>query len=81
MPLKAMNRQLSNSSLYKEPLPESRRRLAEAGHFCSQHIFHVKTAGSPRFDRLGQTVDPAKTRQASHAPWTPSCFAEQLPIF
>jgi len=23
-----------------------------SGHFCSQHIFHVKTAGLSRFDRL-----------------------------
>ncbi len=24
----------------------------QPGHFCSQHIFHVKTAGLTRFDRL-----------------------------
>jgi hypothetical protein len=29
---------------------ESTDRLP--GYFCSQHIFHVKTAGLTRFDRL-----------------------------
>jgi hypothetical protein len=34
-----------------------------AGHFCSQHIFHVKTAGLTRFDRL-ETPSSASYHQA-----------------